>query len=131
MRASLRDLARPLISSPSAKVADPRGLLALDWPRYLLARGWLKQTAYEAATPEAQHAAVALLSNGLSYPLTLARTYEALGRPARVTVIGARAEATMPAHIFQRECAWKGHRDGPHQGRACVQKWSSVLDMML
>ena len=104
-RISLRDLARPLLSAPASAVEDPEALLALrDWPHYLLARGWLSRAAYQSASSQARHAAVSLLTNGLTYPLTLSQSWDALGCPKRVTVVGARAEATMPAQMWQETC---------------------------
>lgn len=103
-RARLAALARPLIAQPTRSAGPPASWRTLAWPELLLARGWLRRAEYEAAEEPTRQAALELLTSGLTFPLTLASTLQSLcsepSRPLRLCVVGARAEAGMPLHMW-------------------------------
>lgn len=117
------------------------------WAEYLLARGWLMRARYAAAPVVAQHAAVDVLSAALSFPLTLAAAWDHLvpshireravaeERPIRLSVVGARAEATLPT-VFWRELSlltgvpsvaidFCGPASAPSQSTTASRMWCS------
>ena len=123
-RARLAALARPLIAQPSHSAGSPAGWRAMAWPELLLARGWLRRAEYEAAEEPTRQAALELLTSGLTFPVTLASTLQSLcaepARPLRLCVVGARAEAGMPLHMWDevqcltgRETPLELHMVGP------------------
>ena len=86
-----------------------------NWHELLLARGWLRPDFHQALAEE-QEAAISLLSSALTYPLTMAFAHreillsgghQHIPGPAaapRWCVIGARAERTLPPHIWAELC---------------------------
>ena len=76
------------------------------WQSYLTQRGWISETAFELADKQTQLAGLAVLSAALSFPLTIAKSWAALKLPPpgdsgwRLCVVGARAEASLPPHVW-------------------------------
>ena len=104
---------RSLLSEPSATIAPSAAEIIRQpssppspaaWRDYLLARGWLCSEAFNAADAPTQHAALRALSAALTYPLTVARAWSRLALPTdeavRICIVGARAEASMPMHMW-------------------------------
>ena len=106
-RARLAALARPLLSAPAANARVADNWKSLSLRDYIVSRGWVDAARFEAADGPSRQAAVALLSSALTFPLTLARAWPRLleshptGGPVRLGVIGARAEASLPIHMWQ------------------------------
>ena len=93
------------VPSPDSRTS-PEDWRELDWPTLLRQRGWLHdKTSTEAETD----AALRQLSCSLSFPLTLAHAWDALGitdvsRPINVCILGARAEALVPMSEWLELC---------------------------
>lgn len=97
--AALRHLTEP--SSDSAFIA---------WQNYLTERGWLSASALESADKQTRLAGLAVLSAALTFPTSVARSWDLLitdqhrahtsPKQLRLHVIGARAEAALPVHIW-------------------------------
>ena len=89
---------RGLIGEPSTFEAAQDDWQEVGWERLLLDRGWLCPSAYGAAPADEQPAMVSRLSRRLSFPLTLAHAWKALGirasagRRPHICVLGAREE---------------------------------------
>lgn len=105
-RSQLADAARKLLAQPAAGGAVPARWRELGWPAYLRKRGWLNEQ-YDDASDDAKAASVKLLSSALSFPLTLARAWpqlvssEDFRSGPSICVVGARAEASLPIHVWQ------------------------------
>ncbi len=100
-RAALAAAARALFSEPSGRA--PAQWTSLAWPEYLRRRGWLGDR-FDSADEPAKQAAVGLLSSALTFPLTIASHWQELGggaSDASLCVVGARAESTLPQHVWQ------------------------------
>lgn len=73
------------------------GWQQLGWERLLLERGWLRRAAYEAATQAEKEKTLKQISRRLSFPITVASAWGALGLPTQgsvhLCVLGAREEA--------------------------------------
>ena len=117
-RAKAVALARGLLSEPSC--CPPTGLLAKigpalaassNWQQFLTQRGWVS-SRWAHAEEDRQHAAITALSAALTYPLTCAHAWPlaALDTCAsvRLCIVGARAEATLPAVIWRELCELLG-----------------------
>ena len=104
-------LAEPHARPTAAAVSRCMGALPTDAPRhawhsYLFERGWLSP-AYASADGACQLAGLAVLSAALTFPLTIARSWKTLlgheDEPIggwRLGVVGARAEAALPVHMW-------------------------------
>ena len=104
-------LAEPHARPTAASISRCMGALSTDAPRhawhsYLLERGWLSP-AYASADDATQMAGLAVLSAALTFPLTIARNWKTLlaheDEPIggwRLGVVGARAEAGLPVHMW-------------------------------
>jgi len=99
--------AKLLRNAPRGK-AVPRQWQSLDWKEFLLARGWLGRSDFDGADASVQEEVVQLLSTALTYPVTAAAALSSEdlrvngAPPCHVCVVGARAEASLPA-IFWSE----------------------------
>jgi len=92
------------VAAAASHVA-PSGWRRLGWERLLLERGWLQRSASEKTE------ALQQLSRQLSFPLTLAHAWPALGlhtaseRPLEICVLGAREEAdAVPMTAWMELC---------------------------
>ena len=108
--------ARAVLSEPQPRVAtatlrkllEPSGAPISAWQSYLTQRGWISERAFESADKQTQLAGLAVLSAALSFPLTIAKSWSALNLPPpldpssgwHLCVVGARAEAALPPHIW-------------------------------
>ena len=109
-RRRLAALARPLIAAAGSRTPPPLSSCA-TWREWLLGAGWLHPSLYSEAAPDAQDAAVTLLSSALTFPLTLAHGWERLGLAAprvEICIVGARAEASLPPAMWQQLSALVG-----------------------
>jgi splicing suppressor protein 51 len=118
-----------LRNAPRARL-EPRPVpprwRSLDWQELLVARGWLDSSELARADAATRNEALALLSSALTYPLTataaLASVVPDKGTVS-VCVLGARAEASLPAHFWSEARDLLGCREltvlfcGP---KACV-----------
>ena len=108
-RRRLAALARPLIAAAGSSTPPPLSSCG-TWREWLLGAGWL-HPLYSEAAPDAQDAAVTLLSSALTFPLTLAHGWERLGLAAarvEICIVGARAEASLPPPMWQQLSALVG-----------------------
>ena len=102
-RQKLLGLARGLLLAPNRRA--PASWADMPWAEYLKARGYLSRS-YEAAPQESQEAALAVMSAALTFPMTIAaflrgRPQPPGGGPVRIAVLGARAEAQLPEHLWR------------------------------
>lgn len=122
-RSVAQQLERPL---------PPGGVDALGLEGYLRWRGALESPSAQAAWEHVYGRTI--VSQTLTFPLTAARLLEqvaARGQPSeplQLLVVGARAEASMPLHLWDeaRAVAWRGPLHvvfvGPECGRATAQR---------
>ncbi|KAL3929955.1 MAG: hypothetical protein SGPRY_001741, partial [Prymnesium sp.] len=97
-------------SAAAGLLREPRGpppaavpLREGGWSELLSARGWLSPDV-ASADEESQKAAVVALSAALTFPVTSAYVWSTLGlssSAANICVVGARAEASLPAVIWR------------------------------
>ena len=96
----LRSAARPGRRAQPA----PAQWQSLDWTELLIARGWLDRSELAAAGTRVQAEALELLSSALTYPVTAAAALVSLlprtDGECSGYVVGARAEASLPAHVW-------------------------------
>ncbi|KAL1500395.1 hypothetical protein AB1Y20_013052 [Prymnesium parvum] len=97
---------RGLLREPKGPPLTAPPLDTLSWPELLVLRGWL-DTSAQHVSADTRHAALATLTAALTYPVTCAHVWARAGLrgPAgAIGVIGARAEASLPAPLW-REAA--------------------------
>ena len=99
---ALNESARVAFESGSACSSPQHDMKRGCFAQYLQQRGFFDEEEYAAADEESRHAAVAVLSAALTYPLTIARAWKKLvpssADSVKLCIIGASREATLPAY---------------------------------
>lgn len=118
----LAAVARAVLAEPHARASsmatslllEPEALPRRAWENYLLERGWLSARAFSTADQQTQLAGLAVLSAALTFPLAVARSWATIAprrdpdSVCRLCVVGARAEAALPVHIWAELSALTG-----------------------
>lgn len=132
--------AKLLRNAPRARLEKrpvPPQWRSLDWEQLLVARGWLDGSELARADVATRNEALALLSSALTYPLTAAAALVSAAPgegTVSVCVVGARAEASLPAYFWSEARELLGCRQltvlfcGP---KACVASAVANADPQL
>jgi hypothetical protein len=108
-RALLTNEPMAMNSTSARQIFQAASKATCPWRHYLSERRFVTPK-FATAAPEQQRAALTALSAALTFPLTIAHAWTSKSSTLRLCVVGARAEAVLPAHAWSELSLLTGAR---------------------